>query len=714
MVLRLTDAQNATILAIAETIVGPLPDDVAKDIVSEHMDTVRNLSEGTDEAAGTPTEDELLATTQVHPRELGLLASVEVMLHKLPKDRWSEFEKVLYLLSTGWGTKVVTASARMVPFHELTVGEREDALRNLTLSSFAKVRSLFQVFKALVSFCMFAKTRSVHGKLNPLWENLHYPGRPEEKKRPPRSQFWEPTFEDMTAMAKVAGKGNPITLETDVVVIGSGAGGGVVAAELAQAGHRVLVLEKAVYFHPADASFNELQGFWDHYESAALLTSEDLSMMLLAGSAWGGGTFINWCLFPSNKLFAIYTRLYRTYRSASLPPPHELCHEWATTYNLPYFKSQAFQDAISTVCTRAGVSAEAVLHNVPNQVLLDGAIKLGYPVEAVPQNTNGHVHECGFCTLGCPYGEKQGSHVTWLRDAADAGAKFVDGCYVDKVTYVKDAASGVEATVLNGSVRLVVKAKTVVCCAGSLHTPALLLRSGLRNPNIGRHLRLHPVATVHGFFPHKQVQSWSGSILTTVCNVVRNIHGHGYGARLEIPASLMGLTASLLPWRSNADMHRLMLQYPQLVNMIVLARDLDSVSSVVIDADGRPRIHFQLGSKDGQSLVEGLVAGIKVLLAQGAVEVNTTQFHLPPLRLQSKEDLANPVECATTQRWIAQVRALGAVQNSIGIMNAHQMGSCRMGSTPEMGAVNPDGETWDVRGLYVADASLFPTASGVK
>ncbi|KAF0774730.1 hypothetical protein AaE_001569 [Aphanomyces astaci] len=203
----------------------------------------------------------------------------------------------------------------------------------------------------------------------------------------------------------------------------------------------------------------------------------------------------------------------------------------------------------------------------------------------------------------------------------------------------------------------------------------------------------------------------------------------------------MGLTASLLPWRSNADMHRLMLQYPQLVNMIVLARDLDSVSSVVIDADGtilfrykstkfvykstkvlrtcwirlgRPRIHFQLGTKDGQSLVEGLVAGIKVLLAQGAVEVNTTQFHLPPLRLQSKEDLANPVECATTQRWIAQVRALGAVQNSIGILNAHQMGSCRMGSTPEMGAVNPDGESWDVRGLYVADASLFPTASGVK
>ncbi|RHY28948.1 hypothetical protein DYB32_005572 [Aphanomyces invadans] len=444
-----------------------------------------------------------------------------------------------------------------------------------------------------------------------------------------------------------------------------------VAAELAKAGHKVVVLEKASYVHPSDASFNELQGFWNNFESAALLTSEDLSMMLLAGSAWGGGTYINWC--------------------ASLPPPKVLCEEWATKYNLPYFNSQAFQDAIHAVCTRAGVSADAVRHNVPNRVLVDGARKLGYPVDAVPQNTNGSVHECGFCTLGCPYGEKQGSHMTWFKDAADAGATFVDGCFVEKVTYSRRQATGVEATVLNGTVRLVVKANTVVSCAGSLHTPALLLRSGLSNPNIGRHLRLHPVTTVHGFFPQKHVQSWSGSILTAVCNVVRNIHGEG-----------------------RADLHRLMLQYPHLVNMIVLARDLDSSSSVVLDADGRPRIKFQLGTKDSTSLVEGLIAGAKVLLVQGAVEVNTTQFDLPPLRLSTEEDVANPIECATTQRWIEQVRALGAVPNSLGIMNAHQMGSCRMGASPQDGAVNPDGESWEVRGLYVADASLFPTASGVN
>ena len=129
---------------------------------------------------------------------------------------------------------------------------------------------------------------------------------------------------------------------------------------------------------------------------------------------------------------------------------------------------------------------------------------------------------------------------------------------------------------------------------------------------------------------------------------------------------------------------------------------------------GRPRISVSLGSKDALSVQEGLIAGAKILLARGAVEVNTTHFDLPPLQLRSKDDLANPIECATTQNWFAQIRAKGVVQNRIGLFNAHQMGSCRMSASPDDGAVNPDGETWDIKGLYVADASLFPTASGVK
>ncbi|RHY66219.1 hypothetical protein DYB38_013284 [Aphanomyces astaci] len=168
------------------------------------------------------------------------------------------------------------------------------------------------------------------------------------------------------------------------------------------------------------------------------------------------------------------------------------------------------------------------LHSVPNQVLLDGCAKLNFPVHAIPQNTNGHTHSCGFCSLGCPYGEKQGSHVTWLQDAAAAGAKFIAGCKVDKVTYTDNVATGVEGTVLDGKVPIVVRANTVVSACGGVYSPALLLRSGLQNPNIGRNMRLHPVTTIYGFLPTKVVKSWEGSIMTSVTDVVSNVHGNGY------------------------------------------------------------------------------------------------------------------------------------------------------------------------------------------
>ncbi|KAF0698390.1 Aste57867_10992 [Aphanomyces stellatus] len=690
--LHLTDAQKETVLAIADAFAGPLPENTARDVVSDYMETLATFS---NDKEIHEDEKSLLNRTQVDLHELGFLLSMEMFLGKLPADKWNELKIVLALLATGWGTKLVTGAARMVPFHELTVTEREAALETLSLSPFAKVRSLFQAFKILTLICVYAKARTIHGKKNPLWP-ADYAGEPQEQPRPPRGSFWEPAFEEYVKRVEtMSGWGETIEIETDVVVVGSGAGGGVVAAELAKAGHRVLVLEKANYYHPADASFQELQSFWDNFENSLLFPTEDLSMMLMAGSAWGGGTHINW--------------------SASLRPPQSLCDEWATEFNLPYFTSQAFQDALEAVCTRAGVSDAHINHNVQNQIMLDGAAALGYPIDAVPQNTAGQEHSCGHCGLGCPYGEKQGTHVTWLKDAADAGAKFIDGCHVGRVTY-DDAkrVTGVVGTVLNGKVPLVVKAKTVVSACGSLNTPALLLRSGLTNPNIGSNLRVHPVTMLHGYFPNRQVHGWEGSILTTVCNVLRNLHGHGYGARLEVPLSLIGMTSTYYPWRSNADHRRLMMQYPRTVNVLDIVRDLDSVTTLEVDSTGRPRVHFQLGQKDATSLVEGMIAAAKMLLSQGAVEINASLHGLKPLQLRATTDLANPIECHVTQAWFAELRRLGAVQNSLFLGSAHQMGSCRMGATPDAGAVNPDGESWEVQGLYVADASLFPTASGVN
>ncbi|CAK5120154.1 unnamed protein product [Aphanomyces euteiches] len=679
-----TETHKATLSAIASAFLAPLSKEDSSAIVEEHIRELQDES----------TREDLESFLQMQTPDLGITEAMVSKLMYLPQDKQNDFRQVLDLLATGWGTFLLTGSSRGLPFHELSLAERESALLHLSKSNFSLLRALFRSLKGLVHMNVFATGSTVDGTMNPYWKALQYSGQPDEKPRPPRSHFWQPAFEDVKAMAKEA-QGGKIVVETDVVVIGSGAGGGVIAAELAKAGYRVLVLEQGDFHHPSDSNYNESEEYAKQYVDSVFLTSQDNSIQMLAGKTWGGGTAINWL--------------------ASLRPPQQVLDEWVSKHKLPYFGSQEYQQALNVVCARAGISPDCVKHNVPNQNLLDGCAKLGFHAETIPQNTAGAEHSCGYCSLGCPYGEKQGTHITWLKDAQLAGAKFITGCYVDKITYSSDKiASGVVGTVLHGTVAIEVKATTVVSCCGGINSPALLLRSGLTNRNIGRNMHLHPVTTVMGFMPKQEVKAWEGSIMTSLSDVVSNCHGDGYGARLETPTALLGATSGLLPWRGNNDFMRIMMQAPHLSGIVTIVRDCDSPIQVKLDATGRARVHFQLGKKDAVSMVEGMIASTKILLAQGAIEINTSHLSIPALRLETEQDRSNPLECETTKRWFSQLRSIGIPSNSLAIFSAHQMSSCRMGSSPATGAVNPQGESWEVQGLYVADASIFPTASGVN
>ena len=154
-----------------------------------------------------------------------------------------------------------------------------------------------------------------------------------------------------------------------------------------------------------------------------------------------------------------------------------------------------------------GVSGDHIQHNPNNQTLLEGARKLGYSAKVVPQNTGGVQHYCGYCTLGCGAGEKQGPVVSFLPDAARAGTKFIEGFEADEILF-NDAAGKRVATGIKGRWRsrdsnggvsgdnftreVVIQAKRIIVSAGTLQSPLLLLRSGLANPQIGRNLHLHP------------------------------------------------------------------------------------------------------------------------------------------------------------------------------------------------------------------------------
>jgi hypothetical protein len=169
--------------------------------------------------------------------------------------------------------------------------------------------------------------------------------------------------------------------------------------------------------------------------------------------------------------------------------------EWAQDRGLTFFETSEFQTCLDRVCHRMGVSADNIRHNHGNDVLLSGSRKLGYTAKAVPQNTGGHEHYCGHCTLGCGSGEKQGPVVTWLPDAARAGAKFIEGFKVARVLFDgKKKAVGVEGTWTSRNThghidgplsdrtvrKVIVKAKKVIIASGTLWSPIVLTNSGLK------------------------------------------------------------------------------------------------------------------------------------------------------------------------------------------------------------------------------------------
>lgn len=280
----------------------------------------------------------------------------------------------------------------------------------------------------------------------------------------------------------------PETIETDVIVVGSGCGAAVAAKNLAEAGHRVIVAEKSYYYSNRHFPMKFNEGSISLYESGGAIVSDNGNVAVITGSTFGGGGTVNW--------------------SASLQTQGFVRQEWADR-GLPFFTSQAFQNSLDRVCHRMGVQTDRTQHNRGNRVILEGARRLGYSAKDVPQNTGNGDHYCGHCTLGCASGGKKGPIESFLVDAAKAGAVFLEGFRADKVIFADNTsgdkvAVGVEGlwtsrdsylgTTGKGAVqrRVIIKAQRVIVSCGSLSSPLLLLRSGIKNPQIGRNLYLHP------------------------------------------------------------------------------------------------------------------------------------------------------------------------------------------------------------------------------
>ena len=597
---------------------------------------------------------------------------VETLAHENAETQ-TEFRQLLALMASPLGGLLLTATPKA--FINLQPDQREKYLLAMANSSTDQLRQGYQALKRLATF-IFYSVPNPQGT-NPNWEVLDY-----QTPTPP------PTTPKTIQPLVIS---QDTTLECDAIVIGSGAGGGVVAGELAMAGKSVIVLEKGGYNSESDFTYQEAQATPELYLKRGLLSTKDLSMFILAGSTLGGGTTINW--------------------NTSFRTPDDVLEEWERTSGLSTFTSSTLQDSFAAVERRMQVNTENSPHNKQNQLLFDGSVALGYHAGVIRRNAVGCEQRCGACGFGCRYECKQSTTKTYLQDAYDKGARIIVRCSVDKIIIEDGKAVGVEAKATDmdsgKTYKVTVRAKVVVLAAGTIHSPAVLLRSEVENKHIGKHLKLHPVSTVSGIYPDK-VHAWQGVMQSAYNDEFSHLH-ENYGYKLEVAPAHPGLIGLTTPWYGARDYRESMLDAPNLATIIVLTRDKGE-GTVTTDRDGEPVVDYTTSAYDRQHLLHGLRTSARVHFAAGAKAI---------VSLQNKKNRVDrfadgTVSLRDLSDFDARLERYGMGPNRMMMFSAHQMGTCRMSADAKNGVTDGNSEVHGVKNLFVCDGSVFPTASGVN
>jgi choline dehydrogenase-like flavoprotein len=507
---------------------------------------------------------------------------------------------------------------------------------------------------------------------NPSWSALGYPG--------PRSA--PPSPEQAPKTIAIVELDGPTTMEADVCIVGSGAGGGVIAGELQAAGLRVLLLERASYRNEADFRQLELVGANELYLNGGLFWSEGGSIGLLAGATLGGGTVIN--------------------SMVCLRPPQEIRDEWAAQ-GLDGVDGSTFDEHLDAVSRRIQVNTSATNPNRTNRMMAEALEARGLSWDVLPRNASSDddASNCGYCNAGCQQGCKQSVLRTYLQDASDAGMRVVVDCAVERVLHSHGHVTGVQARAraANGElVELTVAAPIVVVAAGGLESPALLLRSRIGGPATGKHLRLHPTYFVGGIY-EEEVNAWDGQFQALASfDFTHAVEDTGF--LVESVNVSLPFWAGALPFHDGASHKELMLRLRNVASWHAVTHDHGS-GEVVLGDDGAPVVRWELVDHVDRRLAARLhVELARLHHARGAEQILT--FHWDDHTWHRGDDFA------------AYLDRLEHTSYEKTAYSAHQMGSCRMGADPALAVADGRGQLHDVAGVWIGDASALPTAPGVN
>ena len=466
--------------------------------------------------------------------------------------------------------------------------------------------------------------------------------------------------------------------ECDAVVIGSGAGGAVVAKELAEVGLSVIVLEEGALFTRKDFAGPP----WDRTRKMYRANGTTMalgrpSIPLPMGRAVGGTTLVN-----SGTCF-------RT--------PDRILERWGAEWGIEGIDPESMRPYFDRV--------ERILHvkTIPEDVLGRNAYVFHRGVQAmglhgapIQRNIEG-CRGCGVCTFGCPTDAKQSTHISYLPRAQKHGASIYARCRADRIIVEGGRARGVEASLLDEhgepKARLVVRSNAVVVSAGAVHTPSLLAGNALagRSGMLGRNLRIHPAAAVAAQFD-EDVYSWRGTLQSYYVDDWHESHD----LMIEVTSITPGVAAGSFPGTGQ-----------EAKDMIAHARQLamagvfvsDSSSGRVRRTRGEPLVTYALNTTDTRKLVRGITHIAEIFFAAGARRVFTG---VPRVQVaESKADLEN-------------IKEEGIRPGALRLTAFHPAGTARMGADPATSVVDPWGQSHEVGGLFVADAAMLPGCPGVN
>ena len=465
--------------------------------------------------------------------------------------------------------------------------------------------------------------------------------------------------------------------DVQAVVVGTGAGGSIALRELARAGIEAVALEEGSDRLPRDFDQREDTMLPALFQDRAGRTTDDYAITVLQGRGVGGSTIHN-------------TNLCKR-------TPTEILDRWARGYGVAGCSASEMDASFAAIERDLEVKAiDPLAVNANNQILRRGMETLGWRGGVLSHNRTGCVGS-GFCELGCAYDAKNNARKTVLPQAIAAGAKVL--CDARAVRILLDASQvrGVLVNTESGA-RLTFRCKLVVLAGSAVGSAALALASGVPDPNdqLGRKLRIHPGAAIAGVFDD-EIEGWRGVPQSWECTEHLDF-AEGSDRRVWITtvfAHPVG-TAAALPGFGAAHMSR-MRRYANLAVLTAMVHDESEGTVYLSRDDGRPAIRYRLDDADRAQLAKGVRACAKILLAAGAREVVVPS--IPSIVVRTERDLDG-------------IDAEMGRPHRMPLTAVHPMGTMRLGDDAKIAVVQSTGEHHHVKGLFVADGSLFPTSLG--